>query len=63
MSMEAENIVEICQQATTIEHTADWEDLIHSGVNCKVCELAIALQLLSITDYVYKCAINPITNP
>jgi hypothetical protein len=23
MSMEAENIVEICQQATTIEHTAD----------------------------------------
>jgi hypothetical protein len=30
-------------------------------VNCGVCELTIALQLLVIT--ISKCSINPITNP
>jgi hypothetical protein len=30
-------------------------------VNCRVCELAIALQLLVVT--ICKCSVNPITNP
>jgi hypothetical protein len=32
-------------------------------VNCRMCELAIALQLLVVTGCVYKCSINPVTNP
>jgi hypothetical protein len=28
---------------STGEDTADWEDLAHGAVNCKLCELAIAL--------------------
>jgi hypothetical protein len=42
VSMEAEDIVGICYQGTTGEDTADWEDLVHAVVNCRVCELAIA---------------------
>jgi hypothetical protein len=30
-------------QATTGEDTADWEELVRAVVNCRVCELAIAL--------------------
>jgi hypothetical protein len=30
-------------QATTGEETADWKDLMRAVVNCRVCELAIAL--------------------
>jgi hypothetical protein len=41
--------------------TADWESLVHAVVNCKMCELAIALQLLVVT--ICKCSINTITNP
>jgi hypothetical protein len=29
--------------ATTSEDTTDWEDLVGAVVNCRVCELAIAL--------------------
>jgi hypothetical protein len=43
VSMKAEYIVGICHQEMTGEDTADWEDLVHAVVNCKVCELAIAL--------------------
>jgi hypothetical protein len=48
-------------QTTTGEHTADWEDLARIVINCTVCELTIALQLLVIT--IRKCSVNPITNP
>jgi hypothetical protein len=40
--MAAQDIVEICYQAMAGEYTADWEDLVHAVVNCKVCELAVA---------------------
>jgi hypothetical protein len=61
MSLEAEDIVEIRHQATTGEDTADWEDLVRAVVNCRVCELAIALWLLVVM--ICKLSINPITNP
>jgi hypothetical protein len=38
----------------------NWEDIVYAVVNCRVCELAIALQLLVVT--IYKWSINPITN-
>jgi hypothetical protein len=47
-------------QATTGEDTADWEDLVRAVVNCRVCEIAITLQLLVVTFR--KSSINPITN-
>jgi hypothetical protein len=31
------------RHATTGEDTADWQDLVRAAVNCKVCELEIAL--------------------
>jgi hypothetical protein len=37
------------------------EDLVRAVVNCRVCELAIALKLLVVT--ICKCSVNPITNP
>jgi hypothetical protein len=43
MSTEAEDIVVICHWAMTGEDTADWEDLVRAVVNCRVCELVIAL--------------------
>jgi hypothetical protein len=36
-------------QATTGENTANCEDLVLAGVNCKECELVIALELLVVT--------------
>jgi hypothetical protein len=48
-------------QTTTGEHTADCEDLGRAAVNCRECELAIALYLLIVT--ICKCSTNPITNP
>jgi hypothetical protein len=30
-------------EAVTRLQPADWEDLVHTVVNCRVCELAIAL--------------------
>jgi hypothetical protein len=53
--------VESRYQTTTGEDTADWEDLVRAVVNCRVCESAIALQLLVVT--IYKWSTNPITNP
>jgi hypothetical protein len=43
VSTEAEDIVGIHHQAMTGEDTADCEDLVHTVVICRVCELAIAL--------------------
>jgi hypothetical protein len=43
VSTEAEDIVRISHLATTGEDIADWEDLARGIVNCRVCELAIAL--------------------
>jgi hypothetical protein len=40
---EAQDIVRIRHQATIGEDTVDSEDLIRAIVNCRVCELAIAL--------------------
>jgi hypothetical protein len=45
-------------RTTTVE-----DRLRRLSVNCKVCELAIALQLFVVTSCVYKCSINQITNP
>jgi hypothetical protein len=47
----------------TNENIAQWEDLVHAVVNCIVCELAIALELLVVTFC--KNSMNPTddTNP
>jgi hypothetical protein len=42
-TMETEDIAGLSYQAATGEDTADWEDLVCVTVNCKVCELAVAL--------------------
>jgi hypothetical protein len=63
VNTETEDIVGIRHQATTGEDTADSEDLVHDVVNCRLCELAIALQLLMVMSCVFKCLINTITNP
>jgi hypothetical protein len=47
-------------QATTGEDIADREGFLHDIVNCRLCVLAIALQLLVITFC--KDSINPVTN-
>jgi hypothetical protein len=39
------------------EETADLEDFVRALVNCTVCELATALQLLVVTSY--ECSIQP----
>jgi hypothetical protein len=33
----------ICHKATTGEDTAEWEVLVRAVVNCRLCELVIAL--------------------
>jgi hypothetical protein len=48
-------------QATTGEDTTDWEDLVRAVVNCRLCELKIALQLLVVTFC--NCIIQPIIDP
>jgi hypothetical protein len=48
-------------QVTTCEDTADCKDLVHAVVNCRVCELAIALQLFIVM--ICRCSTNAITNP
>jgi hypothetical protein len=52
--------VESRYQATTGKDTADRGDVVSGVVNCKVYELAKALQLLIVTFF--KLSINPITN-
>jgi hypothetical protein len=49
VSTETEDFVQICHQATTGEDTSDWEDLVHAVVNCRLCELVIALYLLVVS--------------
>jgi hypothetical protein len=61
VSMETEDIVGIRHQATPGEGIVDWEDLVRAVVNCRVCELALALQLLVVM--IGKCSVSPITNP
>jgi hypothetical protein len=39
----------------------DTYDLVRAVVNCKECELAIALELVEVT--ISKCSINPSANP
>jgi hypothetical protein len=46
--------------ATTGQNTADWKDFVCAVVNCRVCELALALWLFVVTFC--KSWINPITN-
>jgi hypothetical protein len=48
-------------KTTTGEDAADWEDLVRVVVKCRVCELAIALQLLVLT--ICEFSTDPITNP
>jgi hypothetical protein len=43
VSTEADDIVEICHQATTGEDISDFEDLVLAVMNCRVCEIAIEL--------------------
>jgi hypothetical protein len=62
VSMEAEDIAGIRHQATSGEDTADWEDFVRAVVNCRLYELATALQLLVVMSCVYKCSINPIAD-
>jgi hypothetical protein len=42
VDIEAEGIIETCHQAMT-EDTTYRKGLVHAVVNCRVCELAIAL--------------------
>jgi hypothetical protein len=48
-------------QVTTREDTADWEGLGRAVVNCRVCELGIALYLLVVMFS--KSTTNVITDP
>jgi hypothetical protein len=48
--------VESRYQATTCEDTAEWEYLLCSVVNCRLCESVIALYLLVSTSCVHKCS-------
>jgi hypothetical protein len=50
VSTEGEDIVWIRYRATIGEETADRGDLVRAVVNCRVCELAIALKLVVVTD-------------
>jgi hypothetical protein len=43
VSTEAEDIVGIRHQPTTGEDTADSEEIVRPVVNCRTCELALAL--------------------
>jgi hypothetical protein len=45
---------------TNGEDAADY-DLVGTVVNCRVCELGITLQLLTVT--ICKCSMNRVTNP
>jgi hypothetical protein len=45
-------------QTMTGEDTADWEDLVHAVVNCRVCESMIALELLVVM--ICKWSINSV---
>jgi hypothetical protein len=56
VNMEAEEVV--TRQQAKIQQT---EDLVRAVMNCKVCELAIASELLVVT--ICKSPIDPITNP
>jgi hypothetical protein len=49
-----------CYQAITSDDTQDWKDLVCAMENCKMCELAIVLQLIVVMFH--KSIINPITN-
>jgi hypothetical protein len=55
LSMEAEDTVEICQQAATGEHTANCN---YSGWSVSLSETVVV-----ICSYICKCLVNPITNP
>jgi hypothetical protein len=50
VSTEAEDIVGIRRQPTTGEDTANCEDIVSAVVNCRMCELGIALYLLVVTN-------------
>jgi hypothetical protein len=54
MSMEAEDTVGIHHQATTGENPANWEDLVNAVVNCRMCELVIALVTCSYDLQVFN---------
>jgi hypothetical protein len=50
-------------QATTSEVTANWEDLLRAMANCKVPELAKALELLVITiPEVFNASPTPVSS-
>jgi hypothetical protein len=40
---------------------ADWEELVHYAMNCRVCDIATALELIVVMSC--KVEINPTTNP
>jgi hypothetical protein len=61
VSTKTEDIVGIRHQATTGEDTTDRDDLVRYVVNCRECELAIALELL--VYMICNCSVNPITDP
>jgi hypothetical protein len=43
VNTKAEDTVGIRHQAKAGEDAADWKDVMHAVVNCRVCELAFAL--------------------
>lgn len=51
----------VCCQATSVEDTADQEDLELAVMICKVCKLEKVLQVLVIK--IYKSLTNPLANP
>jgi hypothetical protein len=61
VNTESEDIVGILHHATTAEDAGDWKDLVHVLMRCRVCELAVVLQLLVVT--ICECSLNRITDP
>jgi hypothetical protein len=59
MNTEAEKTMAL-EAVTRLVNTQQTEDLVRAVVNCRMCELVIALQLL--LDTFYKGSINPITD-
>jgi hypothetical protein len=57
---EATPMESVTRQPVKIQQTEKTQSVC-AVVNCRVCELTIALYLLVVTTC--KCSINPITNP
>jgi hypothetical protein len=65
MSAKAEKspLLEAITRTRQVEIMQAGEELSLAAVICKVWRLAMALQLSVVMSYMYKCSVNPFTNP